>query len=77
MASTKILISPTGYAHLPGQCVHHVEDPDTANWGWINDADLRYWDRIQENNPAAATSGNLDLAATRRCRHCDTKLHQA
>ncbi|MFJ3514258.1 MULTISPECIES: hypothetical protein [unclassified Streptomyces] len=67
----RILISPGGYAHLPRSCVHYVDDLRAAGWGWINEPDPLYWDRIAADNPAPATNGNLGLTADRRCTHCE------
>jgi hypothetical protein len=72
----RLLISPRGYAHLPGGCVHYVDDPQAAGWGWIPDPLLGLWAGISADNPAPATAGNLARTATKRCPDCAASLHR-
>lgn len=72
----RLLISPTGFAHLPGACVHYVDDPQAAGWGWIPDPLLAQWAGISADNPARATAGNTARTASKRCHHCAAALHR-
>ncbi|MCX4661595.1 hypothetical protein [Streptomyces uncialis] len=69
-AAEVLLVSPTGYAHVPGACVHHVESPRDAGWGWIPSPERGLWARLGEQSPARATDGNTTLRATKRCPDC-------
>ncbi|POX47694.1 hypothetical protein C3488_22900 [Streptomyces sp. Ru72] len=66
-----MLVSPRGYAHIPGACVHYVESPEDAAWGWIPNPAPGRWARISEHEPAQATAGNTALSAKRRCPDCE------
>lgn len=69
-----ILISPTGYAHLPG-CTHLTEELVKApRWGWISEPSPGLWDRLSSSYPATATEGNTARQATRRCEECQSAL---
>ncbi|MXM69188.1 hypothetical protein GR925_38820 [Streptomyces sp. HUCO-GS316] len=66
----RLLISPTGFAHVPGGCIHYVEDPAAAGWGWIPSPLLSLWASVDADRPARATAGNTARVATKRCRDC-------
>lgn len=66
----RILISPQGYAHVPGGCVHYVDDPAAAGWGWIPFPPMRVWSEVSADRPARATAGNMARTASRRCPDC-------
>ncbi|CAL9512922.1 hypothetical protein [Streptomyces albus] len=67
----RILISPSGMAHLPDKCNHH---PDTghaeAGWGWVMWPGEGVWGLISEQRPLRATHGRTDRIARVRCGHC-------
>ena len=65
----EILVSPTGYAHLPG-CMHKGnEDNDYSEWGLIDTPGA--WARLGNGEHIQATGGaNTNLIATRRCLTC-------
>ncbi|WP_079078641.1 hypothetical protein [Streptomyces sp. DSM 15324] len=69
-----LLISRTGYAHLPG-CTHLIEDLVKApEWGWIPEPAAGLWDRASAAHPVPATEGNTRLSAVRRCTECQSWL---
>lgn len=70
----RILVSPTGYAHVPQGCVHFVESLEEAGWGWIPDPPAGQWASLGEHRPARATAGNLDRVARLRCPDCERFL---
>lgn len=70
-AFDRILISPQGYAHVPRGCVHWVDSPEEAGWGWIPDPSAGQWAGLGEDRPARATAGNLARTARRRCPDCE------
>ncbi|MFF0445186.1 hypothetical protein ACFYT4_02000 [Streptomyces sp. NPDC004609] len=69
-AAGMLLISPTGYAHIPGACNHEVESPQDAGWGWIPAPERGLWTRLGAQQPVRATDGNTALRATKRCPDC-------
>ncbi|MFI7320284.1 hypothetical protein [Streptomyces venezuelae] len=71
----KIQISPTGYAHVPGACVHYPDKPlEEAGWGWVHDVTANMWTGIAEHRPLRAAEGDTALSATRRCSHCARRI---
>jgi hypothetical protein len=71
-APDTILISPGGYAHLPGACGHLSESEVTEpEWGWITAPEPTLWSQIGAQKPAVATDGNTARTATRRCQGCE------
>lgn len=69
-APERILISPQGYAHIPDACIHYVESPESAGWGWIPGPAPGQWAALSEQQPAQATAGNTERSAKRRCPDC-------
>ncbi len=67
----EILISPTGFAHLPGACVHFPPPEVFAReWGRVSSPALGVWQRISSAQPLRANSGNLERSAVTRCSDC-------
>lgn len=65
----EILVSPTGYAHLPG-CPHKGDDDnDYSEWGVIESRGA--WTRLGNGEQIQATGGaDANLVAARRCQTC-------
>lgn len=72
-ASSAIIVSPAGNAHLPG--CDHLSDSEISppKFGWVASPDPHTWSRISESEPLRATQGNTDRVAIRRCQTCDAR----
>lgn len=67
----EILISPHGFAHLPGACVHFPSsEVFTKEWGRVVSPEPGVWQRISRDTPLRAGAGNLERSAATRCSDC-------
>ncbi|MEU1424687.1 hypothetical protein [Kitasatospora sp. NPDC005751] len=62
------IVSPTGYAHLPG-CFHLTESVLAApRYGWVTEPVSGH--HVTRAQPLRATAGNRDRIATKSCPTC-------